>query len=300
MPPTCPHTALSLFLSARSAEGAAPATLVEYRREVSLLLSMYPGRAIADFTPWDVEVFLSERPGLTPPGRGGRHCAGAHSPATRKKTIASLSAFFGWIHDRGGVSRNPIAVVSRPRLPEPEPSWWTADEVRRILAAPAPARDHLLLETLARTGQRSGPIRRLRWNDVHSEEDKPRIDFPLAKGGRRHSIPMHPALLHDMLVYRRMINPVHDSCVFESRQGNPLSVQQVNRIIEKACQAAGVRVASAHEFRRSCITNLLRAGVELSLVSSDIAGHADPRTTIRHYRGKDPAAVEAALRGLPY
>lgn len=296
---TSADTAFHLFLSSRQADGAAPATLTEYRREVGLLLSSFPSKGLDDFEPFDIELFLAERPTLTPPGRGGRRCPGAHAPATRKKTIASLSAFFGWVHDRGGVARNPMRVITRPRLADPSPTWWTAEELTRLLSAPLPARDHLLLETLARTGQRSGPVRRLRWSDVHADA-KPRIDFPTAKGGRRHSIPMHPALLHDMLVYRRLTNPTSDSYVFESRQGGPLSTQQVNRIIEKACLAAGVRVASAHEFRRSAITNLLQAGVELSIVSSDIAGHADPRTTIRHYRGKDPAAVEAALRGLPY
>lgn len=63
---------------------------------------------------------------------------------------------------------------------------------------------------------------------------------------------------------------------------------------------AGVRVASSHEMRRSVITGMLMNGVAFDVVSKDVASHAPPATTQRHYRGRDEQRVIEALKGLPY
>jgi integrase/recombinase XerD len=183
--------------------------------------------------------------------------------------------------------------------------------VRAILKAEMPTRDHVLLEVLARTGQRVGVVRTLRWNQVKAEATNPVIDFRRGKGGKVVSVPLDRELVHDLITLRRLTHPEPDGWVFQSRNrhsrgldathlNGPIGGQQVNRIIEVACRKAGVRVSSAHEFRRSCITNLLHAGVPLDVVSRDIAGHRSPETTMKHYRGSESARVRQALAGLPY
>jgi integrase/recombinase XerD len=286
MSPTT-QSLVQLYLTALAGEGKADATLVEYRRELKRLVDMYPAKAPPDFSTLDIELFLSTR------------CAG-RSLATRKKVLVVLSCFFSYLHDRGVIPTNPCKPIAKPRLPEPDPSYWDGKEIRAILHAPMQPRDHLLLETLARTGQRAGVVRTLKWEQVKLSVKEPRIDFGRSKGGRVHSIPLDQQLLHDMIVYKRLSNPEPGDWVFRSRKGGPLSPQQVNRTVAKACVLAGVRVASAHEFRRSCITNLLEAGVPFDVVSRDIANHKNPQTTMRHYRGTAGRRAIQALKGLPY
>jgi integrase len=126
-----------------------------------------------------------------------------------------------------------------------------------------------------------------------------------------HALPMDNELIHDFIVYKRLTHPQPDGYVFQSRNrhtrgagatgaNGAISALQVNRIIADACRKAGVRVASAHEFRRSAITNLLHAGVPLDVVSRDVANHGSIVTTLKHYRGADSQRVRDALRGLPY
>ena len=225
--------------------------------------------------------------------------------------LAIVGGFLRYLHDRGVIPTNPARPIRRPSIPDPEPTFWTPAEVRAILAAPMQPRDHVLLETLARTGQRAGVVRTLRWFQVKTDTTTPVIDFARGKGGKVFSVPMDKELIHDYVTLRRLTHPAPDGWVFQSRNrhtrgsdatglNGPISPQQVNRIIEDACRKVGVRVASAHEFRRSCVTNLLHAGVPLDVVSRDIAGHRSPETTMKHYRGSESARVRQALAGLPY
>jgi integrase len=287
-----------VYLDSLAGEARALSTRYEVHRELTRFAVEFADKAPAEITTMDVERYLGVR------------CHG-RSAATRKKVLAIVSGFFGYLVDRDAVPKNPTRPIRRPSLPEAEPTYWTAEEIRAILAAEMPARDHVLLEVLARTGQRVGVVRTLRWGQVHLEGKTPSIDFHRGKYGRVFSIPLDREALHDLIVLKRLTNPQPDSFVFQSRNrhtrgagatglNGPISALQVNRIIEKACRQAGVRVASAHEFRRSAITNLLHAGVAFDIVSRDIAGHASPVTTMKHYRGSESQRVREALRGLPY
>src|SRR5690349_9750120 len=130
------------YLQAVEGDGRALTTRYEYWRELRRLATLYPEKEPAEFDTFDLEVFLNER------------CLGS-SPATRKKVLAILSGYFGYLHDRGRIPTNPTRPIRRPKIPDPEPSWWTGEEIRRILAVETSARNHLLLEMLARTGQHS-------------------------------------------------------------------------------------------------------------------------------------------------
>jgi integrase len=80
-------------------------------------------------------------------------------------------------------------------------------------------RDHLLAELLARTGQRQGVIRTLRWEQVNLEGTKPSIRFGPAKGGRYHELPIQRELLHDRIVMQRLTNPAPQDWVLPKAQG---------------------------------------------------------------------------------
>jgi integrase/recombinase XerC len=277
----------AIYLTSLEGEGRALATRYEVWRELSRLGEELPTLEPSEITTMDVERFLAVR------------CHG-RSLATRRKVLAICSGFFTYLLDRDVVLKNPTRPIRRPTLPDPEPSWWTVEEVRAILKAEMQPRDRLLLVTLARTGQRVGVVRTLRWSDLSLDAKEPVISFRRGKGGRVFTFPIDKVLLREFILYRALTSPAPGSIVFRSRKDNALSPQQVNRIIEAACLQGKVRVASAHEFRRSCITNLLHAGVPFDVVSRDVAGHASPTTTMKHYRGTESARVREAMRGLGY
>jgi site-specific recombinase XerD len=141
------------YLAALEGEGRALATRYEVWRELCRLGETLPKHEPTDITTMDIEDFLAVR-------------CHRRSLATRRKVLAVCSGFFTYLQDRDVVAKNPTRPIRRPNMPEPEPTYWNGEEIRAILKASMQPRDHLLLETLARTGQRVGVIRTLRWSDV--------------------------------------------------------------------------------------------------------------------------------------
>ena len=71
-------------------------------------------------------------------------------------------------------------------------------------------------------------------------------------------------------------------------------------ILCRRAKEAGVESCSPHDLRRTSISNLLDAGVDLS-TSSELAGHSDPRTTKRYDRRGEATCKQAVDKlHVPY
>lgn len=72
-----------------------------------------------------------------------------------------------------------------------------------------------------------------------------------------------------------------DALLFCSREGTPLTTNDVRRQLRHVMAPAGVEGVTPHKFRRTVATAINEsAGVELS---SKLLGHTDPAITIKHY-----------------
>src|SRR5919202_1374690 len=90
-----------------------------------------------------------------------------------------------------------------------------------------------------------------------------------------------------------------------TRKGNTvvrerLSAQAVYKTVQRRATAAHVPEITPHDLRRTFISNLLDAGVDLS-TSSELAGHSDPRTTKRYDRRGEATRKQAVDKlHVPY
>lgn len=87
--------------------------------------------------------------------------------------------------------------------------------------------------------------------------------------------------------------PSFSDFVFTFNGKTPYYERKMREIWADACNKAGVKIHLYNAFRHSCASQLLDAGVELSLVQ-DIMGHTSQKTT-RRYAKRNPAQITAAL-----
>lgn len=207
--------------------------------------------------------------------------------------------------------RNPMDHVARLRRPPSSPSALTPVEVNAVRAAIAfwevgrspsgPKPDGQLgaiVEVMLGTSARIGEVLAIRRRDIdvtspvpsiritgtivaHRGEPVQRQDHPkTAKSRRTVEIPSFTAE-----AVRRRLTRLEDSSLdallFCSREGTPLTTNNVRRQLRHVLDPAGISGVTPHMFRRTVATAINeQGGVELA---AELLGHTDPKITIQHY-----------------
>ncbi|BAZ33649.1 phage integrase (plasmid) [Cylindrospermum sp. NIES-4074] len=166
----------------------------------------------------------------------------------------------------------------------------SADETTALMQAcfndPTPIgfRDAALIAILRGAGLRRGEVVNLALSDLHSGTMKVRS----GKGGKDRTVYLPDAavtVVEDWLEVRSgksgpLLCHVNKAGCVTLRQLTP---QAVLFILEKRGVEAGVDNFSAHDFRRTFISDLLDSGVDIVTVQR-LAGHTSPELTSRYDR----------------
>jgi len=196
--------------------------------------------------------------------------ADAMTPATLRKELALLKRMLRL----ASPDLPRIPIVNMPRVDNARQGFFEAEDVAALLPhLPTHARN--LVEFLYFTGWRSSEAFRLQWADVDwrrkfvhlrdSKNREPRI-FPFK---------YHPQVEGVLLCQRRMVtsweqeNSTICSWVFHWK-GRP--IQKLRRSWQTACRGAGLQGRLLHDFRRTAVRNLIRAGVQQA-IAMKITGH---------------------------
>jgi integrase len=82
-----------------------------------------------------------------------------------------------------------------------------------------------------------------------------------------------------------------DALLFCSRNGTPLTPNNVRRQLRRVLDLAGLERVSPHKFRRTVATEIDKAADEK--LAAELLGHTDTRITIKHYLSRDNAVDPA-------
>lgn len=224
------------------------------------------------------------------------------SPKTGRKlttqsqihALSYVQSFFRFLKRTGRIALDPSRVIKLPRAPRALPGLiLTPEQVRRLLALPALGtptgfRDRCILEVFWTTGMRLGELLALGVADVdfaqalvtirHGKGDKPRV-VPLGAGAlawlREYLAQVRPFLASEA-------KGDAPQTLFLSRFGRHIDKSGLCYKLKAYGRRAGLRRAlTAHAFRHTLASEMLRAGADLRHIQ-ELLGHEKLTTTERY------------------
>ncbi|MDR0478186.1 MAG: tyrosine recombinase XerC [Desulfobulbaceae bacterium] len=281
------ENAITLFLGWLQVEkGYSPHTITAYGRDLrefagKLTVSRPGPTAPEQVAGDDIHTFIQSLHG--------------DSAATVARKLSSLRSFFRFLQRRQGLTADPLAGVSAPKIRQGIPVFLTVDEAFALMEAPgrqdaAMRRDRAVLELLYSTGARVSELVSRNVADLDFAAAILRIK---GKGGKERLSPVGlPALeaSRAWLPERAAIvaesraagRPVAENALFLNRRGGRLTVRSVERLVRFYSERAGIiQMVTPHALRHSFATHLLEMGADLRTVQ-ELLGHASLSTTGRY------------------
>lgn len=259
----------------RYERGLSQNTVAAYARDLDALgaFLVRRGRALLSVEAADLEAYFV--------GPGG---AGAASTVARR--TAAVRGLFRFLVAEERIAADPTVLLHPPRRGTALPRVLSIEEVEAILAQVRAAgavgqRDLAMIELLYGCGLRASELVGLCQGDVDLEAGLVRC---VGKGGKERVVPMGSYAATALARYvtdgrRRLVGDLRPDQLFVNTRGRPLTRQGLHHILRRYVREAGIdRPVSAHVFRHSFATHMVRAGADLRSVQ-EMLGHADVSTT---------------------
>jgi len=211
-------------------------------------------------------------------------------PRTLNKIIDSTRSLLRYLAEHQLVLSSLVESLVFVKEPQLLPTSILTHEQTRQMLRRIPTtnaigwRDRAMLEMLYSTGIRAAELLGLNVADVDFSSETARV---FGKGEKERLVPIGKTALRLLESYLRAVRPflVRDprqSAFWLDRRGNRLPYAVLLRRVHVHAQRIGVTVTvTPHTFRRSCATEMIRAGANLYHVK-DLLGH-ETLDTLRHY-----------------
>jgi site-specific recombinase XerD len=222
------------------------------------------------------------------------------------RVISELRCMGEYLVKEGIWPKNPLRWIRGPKLDGRMrvPRRLNATVIERIWEQCVGSREEhrryeclALLSVLYGTGLRRGEISRLDVSDWLREEGILKIDGK--KGGRERHVPVGPGVWTCIEAYlpRRhnkleRVGRLEEQALFLDKNGHRMNEIAISGLVSRLTKHAGVDHVTLHQFRHSCASDLIEAGISLPEVQA-ILGHAVIQTTLRYTHVADPARREA-------
>lgn len=228
-------------------------------------------------------------------------CATFRSKATVYGTLSTMRGFGDYLVRQGLWKINPLRWMKGPKVTPYSRLPKRIDHAHMEALWRAAANrgggysSHLWVTILAMlygTGLRRGELARLNVDAFDRNEDTLRIDG--RKTGQERCVPLPEMVLRCLEAYLPLRHNQLEQCgllgeeaLLVSRNGQRLRGTAISNGVHDIATSAQVPIHSLHQFRHSCASDLLEAGVHLAEVQR-ILGHAVISTTVRYIHIADP------------
>jgi len=225
---------------------------------------------------------------------------------TRNTRLAALRAFFRYVavmEPAHLLHCQRVLAIPGKRHERGPVEFLSEEEVTALVAAPDTAtwigrRDHALLLLSLQTGLRNSELRSLRGQDVQLGTGA--HVRCLGKGRKMRCTPLRPDVVDVLTAWisRQACEPANH--IFPSSRGTSLSSDALQRLVARHADSAAAkcpslkgRTVTPHTLRHTAAMDLLRRGVDLSVIALWL-GHESTETT-QIYLHADMKMKEQAL-----
>ncbi|WP_019911539.1 tyrosine-type recombinase/integrase [Paenibacillus sp. HW567] len=202
----------------------------------------------------------------------------------------------------GLISKNPAALVERPRAEKKEIQIWDIKELNAFLWSARVSRYHIAFFIAAWTGMRQSEILGLRWKDIDFDNKTLRVVQTLrhnstelvsttkTKASNRN-IALSDQTIEALQKHRRrqIKERLHAGEVYNNHDlvvctavGTPLNSRNLNRTFYDLIKKTKIRRISFHSLRHTHASLMLASGENVKIVSERL-GHANIRITLDTY-----------------
>ncbi len=210
---------------------------------------------------------------------------------TQYARLVPLKTFFRWLVKRGYFLYDPTTQLELPKRKKNLPRGiMTRKEISQLLCQPDAdtilgLRDKAMLELLYSTGIRNSELRSLTIYDVDTAHGELRINQ--GKGRKDRIIPLGEIAAKYLETYLQVSRPLleeqqkekNQNLLFISKNGRKLTLANLLWLIEKYVQQAKItKHITAHSFRHTCATHMLRGKSNLRYIQ-ELLGHSSIATT---------------------
>jgi site-specific recombinase XerD len=265
---------------------------------------------VRGYSPLTIKAYSSDlkqltaslaQAGVTDPARAdtthlydyARALAERHQPATVRRKLDSASSYYRHLVNTGALSRNPVALVPRPRRSRRIPHPPNPDQCRQLLRAGRTLREKTTIALLLTLGVRKAELIGANRSDLSPDLSALRIR---GKGDRERVVPVPPATGRLLRQYLENEHPGTEPLV-TSFAGTRLGRTALQRMFRRLVKRAGLQDTglTIHSCRHGFATNLLVIGCDVATLAA-LLGHASPTTTLG-YLHSDPSRQAHAVAG---
>jgi integrase len=278
-----------------------------YRRNIELhVIPALGKRPLDQLSPEDIDVFyaaLLKNGRKKRPGEKGR--AKGLAPKTVHNIHVMLNKALGDADRKGTVVRNVVALADAPSLQarkRREIKAWDIDQLVRFLDAIAPHRMAPAFYLAAHTGMRRGEVLGVRWRDLDLDAGRVSVRQALVSvayevsvsdvktGASRRTIDIDEGVIQALRDWRKVrteerdgVQPGPDDLVFVKADGASMHPDIFSQLFDRTVAKIDVPDISLHDLRHTHATLLLKAGVNVKVVSERL-GHANVAFTMHVYQ----------------
>lgn len=199
---------------------------------------------------------------------------------SKRRRLATLSSFFGFLQAVGIVMQNPATRIPLPRVPQGPAKTIPVAVYNHLLVHGKVPWQRCALVLLYETGMRCCELVAIRVPDIDVVVSEVLVH---GKGQKDRTIPLNDRAMAEVAAYLIVRGHPDTDVLLVGIFGKAIRDHSIHRAMRRLNRAAGLNGdhVTAHMFRHTFATRLIQGGVDIATVQ-ELLGHANIQTTGRY------------------